>query len=60
MIDLERYRGIGQFGRAYRIMLENDAHAPGSVDRVLASRIGRDGSSRSKAEGRQRRKRRND
>jgi len=35
MIDLSRYQGIGQFGRAYRIMLENDANAPGSVDRVL-------------------------
>lgn len=29
------YRGLAQFGPAYRIMLENDAHARGSVDRVL-------------------------
>jgi hypothetical protein len=35
-LDLTRYTGIGQFGRAYMIMLSNDAHAPGSVDRVLA------------------------
>jgi len=35
-LDLARYRGIGQFGRAYRILLSNDAHAPGSIDRVLA------------------------
>ncbi len=35
MIDISAYRGIGQFGPAYRIMFENDTHAPGSVDRVL-------------------------
>ncbi len=28
-------RGLGVFGPAYRYMLENDTHAPGSVDRVL-------------------------
>jgi hypothetical protein len=27
--------GIHQYGRAYQTMLENDPHAPGSVDRVL-------------------------
>lgn len=27
--------GIGVFGRAYRVMFENDCHADGSVDRVL-------------------------
>ncbi|MEM2906445.1 MAG: hypothetical protein QW057_01990 [Candidatus Bathyarchaeia archaeon] len=35
MSGLSRYRGIGQFGPAYRLMLENDAYASGSVDRVL-------------------------
>jgi hypothetical protein len=39
MVDLSRYQGTAQFGRAYEIMLENDAHAPGSVDRVLAQRM---------------------
>jgi hypothetical protein len=36
MLDLSKYRGISQFGRAYQIMMENDTHASGSVDRVLA------------------------
>ena len=35
MKDVGRFRGIGQFGLAYKVMLENDSHAPGSVDRVL-------------------------
>jgi len=35
MLHLTRYQGLGQFGPAYRVMLENDAHAAGSVDRVL-------------------------
>jgi hypothetical protein len=39
MIDLARYQGIGQFGPAYRAMMERDAHAPGSVDRVLSERM---------------------
>jgi hypothetical protein len=34
-MDVEAYRGIGQFGTAYRRMYENDVHSPGSVDRVL-------------------------
>lgn len=37
--DLGPYRGIGQFGPAYRAMFESDAHAPGSVDRVLLERM---------------------
>jgi transglutaminase-like putative cysteine protease len=37
--NLEAFQGIGQFGKACRIMLENDSHAPGSVDRVLAGRM---------------------
>jgi transglutaminase-like putative cysteine protease len=35
MIDISRYRGAAQFGREYQFMLANDAHAPGSADRVL-------------------------
>ena len=31
--------GTGVFGRAYRVMLGRDVHAPGSVDRVLAERM---------------------
>ena len=38
LMDISRYQGIGQFGKAYGIMLENDTHALGSVDRVLAER----------------------
>ncbi len=33
------YRGIGQFGPAYRRMMEHDTHAPGSVDRVLTENM---------------------
>ncbi len=39
VIDLSRYQGITQFGRAYEMMLQNDTHAPGSVDRVLVERM---------------------
>lgn len=35
MLATKSYQGINQFGKAYQIMLENDTHAPGSVDRVL-------------------------
>ena len=38
-MDLSPYQGLSQFGPAYRIMLEQDAHAPGSVDRVLMERM---------------------
>ncbi len=34
-VDISMYQGLAQFGPAYRVMLENDAHAKGSVDRVL-------------------------
>lgn len=37
--DLSPFTGTGRFGPAYRRMLENDCHAPGSVDRVLFSRM---------------------
>ena len=36
MIDLQQYRGITQFGPAWQVILENDTHAPGSVDRAIA------------------------
>ncbi len=39
MDELSEYTGIGQFGRAYKVMLENDCHAPGSVDSVLVQRM---------------------
>ena len=35
-MDISRYQGIEQFGKAYGTMLENDTHVVGSVDRVLA------------------------
>lgn len=35
MFSILQYRGIGIFGPAYKIMLENDPHPKGSVDRVL-------------------------
>ncbi|MDO9538346.1 MAG: transglutaminase domain-containing protein [Thermoplasmata archaeon] len=35
MKSIDKYKGINQFGLAYKIMFENDSHAPGSVDRVL-------------------------
>ena len=34
-MDLSRFTGAGAFGRAYRVMMENDAHGAGSVDRRL-------------------------
>lgn len=39
MIDLPDFTGPAAFGRAYETMLANDAHADGSVDRVLLSRM---------------------
>lgn len=38
-LDLSPFTGTGRFGSAYRYMLEHDCHAPGSVDRVLFSRM---------------------
>ena len=37
--EIANYAGEEQFGPAYAIMLAGDAHAPGSVDRVLAQRM---------------------
>lgn len=37
MIDIARFVGPKAFGKAYQHMLENDTHAPGSVDRALAT-----------------------
>ncbi|MEE8413653.1 MAG: transglutaminase domain-containing protein [Dehalococcoidales bacterium] len=39
MIDIFAYRGPAQFGKAYRVMCENDTHTPGSVDRVLGENM---------------------
>ena len=38
-MDLQRHTGPQSLGPAYRHMLENDAHAPGSVDRVIVQRM---------------------
>jgi hypothetical protein len=35
MNNISKYQGLGQFGPAYEIMLKNDTHAPGSIDRIL-------------------------
>lgn len=35
MINISKYRSLGQFGPAYKIMFENDSHASGSIDRAL-------------------------
>ena len=40
-MDLAALTGPKAFGRAYRIMLQNDAHAPGSVDRELVGSMTR-------------------
>lgn len=37
--EIAAYVGEDQFGPAYRVMLAGDAHAPGSVDRVLSQRM---------------------
>ena len=36
-MDLADFTGAGAIDGAYRVMMEHDAHAPGSVDRVLAA-----------------------
>ncbi len=38
-LDIAKFSGIGQFGPADRYMLDNDSHAAGSVERVLAQRM---------------------
>ena len=38
-MDVSRYQGIHQFGRDYAFMLENDTHALGCIDRVLAEKM---------------------
>lgn len=38
-MNLNKYKGLGQFGPAYKIMFENDIHAPNSVDRVLTEQM---------------------
>ena len=39
MIDLEKSKGIGVFGPEYRVLMENDSHAPCSVDRDLVKEM---------------------
>ena len=39
MVDLASFTGPQAFGKAYQQMLDNDAHAPGSVDREIASNM---------------------
>ena len=39
MTRARQYVGIGQFGLAYQRMLENDCHAPGSVDCALIDQM---------------------
>ena len=38
-VDNSRFMGSAQFGPAYQKMLDNDTHAPGSVDRVLTEQM---------------------
>ncbi|MFQ5837973.1 MAG: transglutaminase domain-containing protein [Thermoplasmata archaeon] len=35
MADISEHQGLGQFGRAYKILFENDTHGPGSIDRTI-------------------------
>jgi len=39
MTDVSAYRGPAQFGKAYKLMCENDTHAPGSIDLVLVENM---------------------
>lgn len=39
MVSIAVYQGPDQFGPAYKTMLENDTHAPGSIDRVLMEKM---------------------
>ena len=39
MIDISAYQGLGQFGPAYKVMFENDTHAPSSIDRILMEKM---------------------
>ena len=38
-MDTTNFEGIDQFGSAYQVLLENDVHAPGSVDRLVLDRM---------------------
>lgn len=35
MNNIPKYQRLSQFGSAYKVMLENDTHASGSIDRIL-------------------------
>ena len=37
MVNLASFTGPKAFGKAYQYMIDNDAHAQGSVDRQIAS-----------------------
>ena len=39
MNNISKYQGLSQFGPAYKVMLENDPHAPGSIDRILTENM---------------------
>lgn len=39
MNNIFKYQGLSQFGPAYEVMLENDMHAPGSVDQILTKNM---------------------
>lgn len=39
MSNISKYQGLGQFGPAYKVMLENDPHALGSIDRILTGNM---------------------
>lgn len=41
MIDISVYRGLSQFGPAYKIMFQNDTHEPGSIDRKIMENMTR-------------------
>jgi len=38
-LDLSRYKGVSQFGRAWQYVMEHDPHASGSVDRMLLTEM---------------------
>jgi len=39
MNNIFKYQGLSQFGPAYEVMLENDTHAPGSIDQTLTENM---------------------
>lgn len=39
MNNIPKYQGLSQFGSTYKVMLENDARASGSVDLILVENM---------------------